>query len=254
MFGLARWWRRRGLRDPGFSPEQWAATMQGVALLRDWSPAALARLREQTVFFLRAKTFTAAEGARLDDAVRLLIAAQACVPILRLDIDYYDGWRELIVYPDTFVTRHQEHDEAGVLHSWRQPSAGEAWSHGPVVLSQTDVEESARARDGFNVVIHEMAHKLDMLNGDANGFPPLHREMRVQDWVSGWSASYEAFCAELEAGGAPALDPYAAESPAEFFAVMSEAFFELPDEVLAHFPLLYPQLTGFYRYDPRGPA
>ena len=254
MFGLARWWRRRALRDPGFSPAQWAATVRSVALLRDWPSAALTRLREQVVLFLHAKRYTAAQGTLIDDELRLLIAAQACVPILHLDIDYYSGWRELIVYPDTFVTRHQEHDEAGVLHSWRQASAGEAWSQGPVVLSQTDVQDSALARDGFNVVIHEMAHKLDMLNGDANGFPPLHRSMRAQDWARAWSAAYEAFCEEVDTGGAPALDPYAAESPAEFFAVMSEAFFETPSLVDTHFPALYPQLSDFYRYDPRSPA
>lgn len=254
MLGVKAWRRRRALRDPGFTPEQWAAAVRSVALLQDWPAGALARLREHTVFFLRAKGFTAAGGGQIGDGLRLLIAIQASVPILHLDIDYYAGWREVIVYPDTFVSRHQEMDEAGVLHSWRQPSAGEAWSHGPLVLSRADVEESALQRDGYNVVIHEMAHKLDMLNGDANGFPPLHREMRIPDWVRAWSESYETFCGQVDRDEDTALDPYGAENPAEFFAVISEAFFETPDLVHDHFPLLYPQLLAFYRYDPRRPV
>ncbi len=251
MLLVKAWWRRRALRDPGFTSEQWAAAVRVVSLLEDWPADALARLREHVVFFLRAKRFTAAGGGEITGELRLLVAIQACVPILHLDIDYYTGWREVIMYPDTFVTRHQEMDEAGVLHSWRQPSAGEAWSHGPLVLSQADVEESARYRDGYNVVIHEAAHKLDMLNGDANGFPPLHREMRIADWVRAWSEAYEIFCEQVDHDEATVLDPYGAENPAEFFAVISEAFFETPAVVYEHFPSLYPQLMNFYRYDPR---
>lgn len=251
MLGMKAWWRRRALRDPGFTAEQWAAAVRSVGLLEEWPAAALAQLREQAVFFLRAKHFTAAGGGEISDELRLLIAVQACVPILHLDIDYYTGWREVIVYPDTFVTRHQEMDEAGVVHSWRQVSAGEAWTRGPLILSRADVEESAPQRDGYNVVIHEMAHKLDMLNGDANGFPPLHREMRVQDWAQAWSAAYHAFCEQVDRDDAVILDPYGAEDPAEFFAVMTEAFFETPAVVAECFPSLYPQLAGFYRYDPR---
>jgi len=250
MFGVTAWRRRRALRNPGFTPEQWREVIEHTALLRDWPEAELARLNELVIFFLRAKTFSAPEGEVVSPGLRLQIAAQACVPILHLGLDYYAEWVEVIVYPDAFVTRYEEVDEAGVLHSWRRSLSGEAWSHGPVVLSRADVEESSSWRDGFNVVIHEMAHKLDMLNGDANGLPPLHRDMRVQDWARHWSEAYERFCERVDAGEETVLDPYAADSPAEFFAVMSEAFFELPNMVHSEFPRVYGQLAAFYRTDP----
>lgn len=251
MWWLSAWRRRRALRKPGFTPEHWRAVAADVALLQDWDADTLERLRELVILFLHAKVFSAAGGEAVPLELRLKIAAQACVPILNLGLDYYAGWVELIIYPDAFVSRHEEMDEAGVLHSWRRPLSGEAWPQGPVVLSRADVEESARWRDGFNVVIHEMAHKLDMLNGgDANGFPPLHRGMRAQDWATRWSSAYADFCRRADAEEDTLLDPYAADSPAEFFAVMSEAFFEVPEVVKAEFAPLYPLLSAFYRSDP----
>src|SRR3569833_1880085 len=210
MFGVTAWRRRRALRNPGFTPEQWREVIEHTALLRDWPEAELARLNELVSFFLRAKTFSAPEGEVVSPGLRLQIAAQACVPILHLGLDYYAEWVEVIVYPDAFVTRYEEVDEAGVLHSWRRSLSGEAWSHGPVVLSRADVEDSARH----------------------------------------WSEAYERCCERVDAGEETVLDPYAADSPAEFFAVMSEAFFELPNMVHSEFPRVYGQLAAFYRTDP----
>lgn len=251
MFGLSAWRRRRALRNPGFTPAQWAATVTTTAPIRDWAEEPLERLRELAIHFLHAKTYTSADTAPVDDGLRLRIAALACVPVLRLGVDYYSDWIELIVYPDVFVARRDEVDEAGVVHHVRRPLVGEAWSRGPVVLSRADIEDSAEQRDGFNVVIHEMAHKLDMLNGDANGFPPLHRGMSARDWARHWSAAYDDFGRRVDAGEDTRLDPYAAEDPAEFFAVMSEAFFETPEVVEEEFPEVYRQLQAFYRLDPR---
>lgn len=250
MLGLGAWRRRRVLRNPGFTEAQWREVIAGTALLQAWPEAQLARLREQVALFLRAKSFSAADAEDVPAALRLQIAAMACVPILNLGLDYYDGWVEIIVYSDAFVSRHEEVDDAGVVHSWRRPLSGEAWSHGPVVLSRADVEESAQWCDGFNVVIHELAHKLDMLNGDANGFPPLHRGMRPQDWARDWSEAYDAFCRQVDEGRETVLDPYAAEHPAEFFAVLSEAFFELPEVLGQEWPQVYSHLAAFYRVDP----
>lgn len=251
MFGITAWRQRRLLRNPGFSADQWREVVAKTALVRDWPEESLNSLRELTVFFLHSKVFSAANGSAITTEQRLQVALLACVPIFKLGIEYYTGWAEIIIYPDAFVTRHEEMDEAGVVHSWRSPLSGEAWSRGPVVLSQADVEESAHLLDGFNVVIHEMAHKLDILNGgDANGFPPLHRGMRTQDWARDWSAAYETFCIKIDDGDETTLDPYAAENPAEFFAVLSEAFFELPTVLLCEFPQVYAQLTAFYRLDP----
>jgi len=197
--------------------------------------------------------------------MRVEIAAQACILVLELGIEWYDGWTDVIVYPSQFMPEREEMDEAGVVHLTRDPMAGEAWLGGPVILSYEDValagDKHARVA-GYNVVIHEFAHKLDMRNGDANGFPPLHRGMDFKAWKGAFSAAYDDFRARVEradrmperraqaAYDALAMDPYASESPAEFFAVGSEAFFETPERLAPAYPAVYEQLALFYRQDP----
>lgn len=223
------------------------------------------RLRLIASDFLARKTFVGAAGLEIDELIRIQIAAQACILILELDVDFYDGWREIIVYPGQFAKTHDVMDEFGVVHTTRDPLAGEAWLGGPVVLSHADVAHTENAvdrGDGYNVVIHEFAHKLDMLNGEANGYPPLHRGMSKETWKRTFLAAYLAFCKQVDEaealarrdGGraldAIAIDPYAAESPAEFFAVISEVFFEMPEAVHDAFPAVYQQLKAFYKQDP----
>jgi len=201
------------------------------------------------VLFLHEKQFSAAGGLVLTDEMRVMMAAQACVLILNLDLDYYDDWVEIIVYPDEFVPEHEYMDEAGIVHRVRAPLSGESWPHGPVILSWADAA-GGEAAHGCSVVIHEFAHKLDMCNGEANGFPPLHADMRRSAWSTAFSAAYEDFCARVDAGEDTAIDPYAAENPAEFFAVMSEVFFTAPHTVQKTYPAVYRQLALFYRQDP----
>ncbi len=183
--------------------------------------------------------------------MRLMIAAQACILVLNLDIDFFRGWVEVIVYPDEFVPTIEYTDDDGIVHVEREARAGEAWLQGPVILSWADV---APATEGVNVVIHEFAHKLDMLNGDANGFPPLHAGMDRRAWAAAFSAAYADFCRRVDADEDVAIDPYAAESPGEFFAVVSEVFFDLPQAVLYAYPQVYAQLRDFYRQDPAARA
>ncbi len=140
-------------------------------------------------------------------------------------------------------------DEDGIVHQVREPMSGESWLAGPVILSWAD----AALRDGgpaYNVVIHEFAHKLDMLNGDANGFPPLHPGMDHREWSVAFGAAYEDFRGRVERREPTAIDSYAAENPGEFFAVLSEVFFETPGVVLGEYPDVYRQLSAFYRQDP----
>ena len=223
------------------------------------------RLRLIASDFLARKNIVGAAGFEVDQLVRIQIAAQACILILELDVDYYDGWREIIVYPGQFAKTHDVMDEFGVVHTTRDPLAGEAWLGGPVVLSHADVAHTENAMDrgdGYNVVIHEFAHKLDMLNGEANGYPPLHRGMSKETWKRTFLAAYLAFCKQVDEADALArrdggraldailIDPYAAQSPAEFFAVISEVFFEMPEDVHETFPAVYQQLKAFYKQDP----
>jgi Mlc titration factor MtfA (ptsG expression regulator) len=171
--------------------------------------------------------------------------------ILNPDLDWYKSWTEVIVYPGEFIARHEEVDEAGVVHVVEKTMSGESWGHGTVVLSWQDVRAAGQA-DGYNVVIHEFAHQIDMLNGDANGFPPLHADMSRDEWAGAFSRAYEHFRRRVENWEDTPIDDYAAESPGEFFAVISEVFIETPAVVLHEYPEVYAQLVRFYRQDPAG--
>jgi len=250
MFGaLKRWHRERILRRVALDEVRWRHIALAFEFVRSLPAADLARLRDLVALFLHEKQFTVAAGLELTDEMRFAVATQACILILNLDLDYYRGWSGIIIYPAQFVPRHQQTDELGVVHESDDPYAGEAWIGGPVVLSWEDVADTHDV-DGVNVVIHEFAHKLDMLNGDANGYPPLHSGMSRQAWAHAMSAAYEDLCKRVDRGEDTAIDPYASESPGEFFAVISEAFFELPEVVQDEYPAVYEQLRQFYRQDP----
>lgn len=248
MFGsIRRWWRQRIIERSQLDADLWDETLKRLPFLSGLTDNECARLREAVILFLHQKSIRGAAGLELDSAMQLMIAAQACILILNLDVDYYRGWVEVIVYPDEFVPTIEYTDEDGVVHVDREARVGEAWLQGPLILSWADVAPMA---DGVNVVIHEFAHKLDMLNGDANGYPPLHAGMTREAWSAAFTAAYDDFCRRVDRAEDTAIDPYAAESPAEFFAVLSEAFFETPHAVLTAFPQVYAQLKSFYRQDP----
>jgi Mlc titration factor MtfA (ptsG expression regulator) len=244
---LRRWWRQRIIQRTPWDEALWEKTLAGLPFMRGLAADERGRLREAVILFLHDKSIRGAAGLQIDDGMRLMIAAQACILVLNLDIDFFRGWVEVIVYPDEFIPTIEYTDDAGIVHVEREARAGEAWLHGPVILSWADV---APATEGVNVVIHEFAHKLDMLNGDANGFPPLHAGMDRRSWAAAFTAAYADFCRRVDADEEVAIDPYAAESPAEFFAVVSEAFFDLPQAVLDAYPQVYAQLKDFYRQDP----
>lgn len=265
---LRRWRRRfvRQLRHLGRAPvglideALWhRATIPYVFVAR-LTAEENRRLRLIASEFCSRKRFFGAGGFEVTELIQVQIAAQACILILELGTDGYEGWNDIVIYPATFRTRREVTDSAGVVHTNTAVLAGEAWLGGPVVLSY-DAITKADDRHAHNVVIHEFAHKLDMQNGPANGFPPLHRGMKKSAWNHAFMASYLDFCARADQakvdayrdGGAALhllpLDAYAAENPAEFFAVISEAFFEAPHTVKAAFPAVYQQLVLFYRQD-----
>ncbi len=195
------------------------------------------------------KTLTPVAGARLDGMACAAIALQAALPILRLGYSAYQGWREIVLYPGEFVPDREVIDDFGIVHRVRQPLSGEAWEGGPVVLSLEDVAASGHC-EGYNVVIHEFAHKLDMRNGAVDGLPVLHSGMSVETWAGEFSAAYADFCRRVDAEENTSIDPYASESPAEFFAVLSEYFFEAPDILIESYPSIYDQMRQYYRQDP----
>lgn len=249
MRWFSEWRRARILRRAAFDEALWHRTLQSLAFLRGLTRDEQDRLRRHVILFLHEKSIHGAGGLEIRDEMRTAIAAQACILILNLDLDYYRGWVEIIVYPSRFVAEFEYADEAGVVHKVRESMAGEAWERGPVILSWADASEPG-AGAGYNVVIHEFAHKIDMLNGDAEGFPPLHAGMDRQAWSRAFGAAFEDLRARLARGEHTLIDPYAAEHPSEFFAVASEAFFEEPLDMRASFPAVYDQLAQFYRQDP----
>lgn len=246
---LQRWRQQRILRKARWTEGQWVRAFTHLPLLHGLDAGQTARLRELATVFLYDKQLQGLGSVSLTPEMRMVIALQACLPILELGYDWYDGWQTVLVYPDDFAVVHDEVDEAGVVHRVRRHLAGEAWHDGPVILSWNDVRE-AGAVDGYNLVIHEFAHKLDMRNGAANGFPPLHAGMDARAWANDFSEAFDDFRHREQHHETLPFDGYAAESPGEFFAVLSEVFFEQPAAIKRPYPAVYRHLCDFYRQDP----
>ena len=248
---LRNWRRKRALKSARIDEALWARAAARLSFLRGLSDEETARLKELVVLFLAEKEMHGAQGLRLTDEVRLSIAAQACLPILNLGLDVYNGWVGIVVYPGEFRVRKEEMDENGIVHTFDEELAGEAWPGGPVILSWEDVESPER---GYNVVIHEFAHKIHMDGTGDENFPAPGAGMDAAKWRGILEEAYERFCREIDSGRPTFIDSYAAEHPAEFFAVMSEAFFTESAVVARDWPELYRQLALFYRQDPAGRA
>jgi MtfA peptidase len=252
MFGtLKRWRRERILKAQAIPEPLWRDALESLPFLAIYTDAELVRLRQKVVLFLHAKSIVGARGHRVTPRQRVVVALQACVLVLNLDLAFYDGWVSIIIYPDEFVPGWEWEDEAGVVHRNDDPMAGEAMAGGPVILSWADVEASTDWNaSGMNLAIHEFAHKIDMRNGDANGCPPLPAEMPPHVWKKIMLAAYEHFQMRVARGDRTAIDPYAAESPAEFFAVLSEVFFVDPTLLRHEYVAVYQQFARFYRQEP----
>jgi Mlc titration factor MtfA (ptsG expression regulator) len=241
----------RRLRRPhpaaALLPEQLA----GMPLLRYLGPGRQ-RLLELAAWFLQAKSVAGAGGLTVTDPMCASIALQACLPILGLSPDLYAGWHTVVLYPDEFRAPFEYQDEAGVVHQGTRDLVGEAWERGPVILSWSHVEADAREPEpAGNVTIHEMAHKLDLIQGGDNGMPPLHPEMDPRVWSATLQAAFSDLEQCLRQHRDPPIDAGAAESPGEFFAIASELFFVWPGALLEPYPEVYRQLAAYYRQDPR---
>jgi hypothetical protein len=229
----------------------WFEFAETLPVLQGLTAVEKAHLRELATLFLREKNLIGAQGLTVTDHMRVSIASQACLPVLRLGLSCLSGWTDIIVYPEAFRISRDTTDSAGVVHRQEKVLSGECWSRGPIVLSWGDIEQDIREyHSGRNVVIHEIAHKLDGLNGSTNGYPPLHYQMSVPQWTAAMSAAYEDILQRLEHKQCMIINSYAASSPAEFFAVISEYFFCSPEVLYRHFADVYRQLQLYYRQDP----
>jgi Mlc titration factor MtfA (ptsG expression regulator) len=248
---FSRYRTLRILRQHPIADADWFAVTRRIPLLAPLGANEKARLRELSTLFLHAKDFTGVQGLEITEEIRIAVAAQACLEILELGLDAYDGWVEIVIYPGAFQVQRTAADEFGIVHEQANALSGESWGRGPVIFSWEDVQrDSFTLRPGHNVVIHEFAHKLDMLNGRANGMPPLHPEMPIKDWTAALSEAYARLQQNLVDDRRPTIDPYAATDPAEFFAVVCEYFFTDPHTLRIHCAEVYDQLRAYFRQNP----
>lgn len=249
LFFYRDWWRSRQLRRP--FPAHWRKILKSQLPVYRRLPAQLRKQLEQHVqLFLAEKAFYGCGGFEVDDTVRVTIAGHACLLIVARNISDFDEVRSILVYPDAYQVREIERDGPVVSES-RQVRAGEASSRGQVVLAWSECKEGAvNPANHHNVIIHEFAHQLDYLDGTADGAPPLSGEL-ARSWQETMATAYEHLRSSLRHHRKPWLDPYGATEPAEFFAVLTEAFFRQPHHIRREQPEVYQALCEFYRLDPQ---
>lgn len=237
---------------PPIDDAAWAQAVSRLPLARALDAPRLHYLRQLAAAFLHTKRFHAMGGAALDDAWQLAIAIQASLPALPRGPKAFRGWTNVLVYPGEFNVRRSHYDApTGVVTDSDDTLIGEAWDRGPMVLSLADIALDVEAPwDGFNVVIHEMAHKLDMLAGPANGVPLLPASMNRRAWIDTMQRGFDRLSTAVDRGRKTAIDPYAAEAPEEYFAVTSELHFSQPSVLRQAEPDVARLLEAFYGASP----
>ena len=244
----------------------WQDTLTNFPFLGRLSELDLGMLRQLTRQFLDLKEFHGAAKFQIDDEVAVAIAAQACLPVLHIQapfrgLDWYWGFVGIVVHAGPVRAQRETVDDVGIVHCYEEVLTGEAMQDGPVTLSWKDVKAAGQsAREGYNVVIHEFVHKIDMRDGIADGCPPLPADFMGavsvtrarESWLLALTSQYQDFCdrlslAERFGGAAQWLDPYASESIDEFFAVASEAYFVNPEKFARDFAALVPLFDAFFR-------
>ncbi|MFH1037817.1 MAG: M90 family metallopeptidase [PVC group bacterium] len=250
MFGLKKR-RREKVRSLPFPPEWLPIVERSVPRFRNLSETDRQELLGDIRVFLDEKRFEGCGGLALTDEIRVTIAAQACLLLLHRKNDDYPRLDSILVYPHAYRAEGKKVSPGGFIREGAETRAGESWSRGAVVLSWDDVKKSASdLRDGHNVVLHEFAHQLDQENGDADGTPPLPDRSRYTAWARVLGGEYRELVREIGKGHRTDIDPYGALSPAEFFAVVTECFFEKPAALRRRHPELYRQISLFYGQDP----
>jgi MtfA peptidase len=245
-------WLRRRRRAPTIPDALWAATLERYPFLEQRGHEDRERLRELSAEFLARKEFHGAGGLVITDEMALAIAAQAVLPVLHLGLAWYDDFVGIVVHADEVVARRSTMDESGVVHAWDEVLAGEAMEGGPVMLNWHDVKEAgASAETGFNVVIHEFVHKIDLRDGAPDGCPLLPSRAARRRWLEVMEREYRRFRedvikAERFGASPPWLDDYGATALDEFFAVACEAYFVNRERFTKEFPQLTALFDGFY--------
>jgi Mlc titration factor MtfA (ptsG expression regulator) len=274
---LASLWARlraarhaRKLQRRAISDALWHGTVAALPFIHSLSATELARLRQLASLLLDRKEFSGAQGWVVTDAQAVMVATQACLPLLHiappdrpdLALRWYDGFVGIVLHAGEVRARRSQQDEAGVVHSWQEELTGETLQGGPLMLAWSDVADAGRtAQESYNVVIHEFIHVMDLQGGLADGCPPMPAAARAV-WMQVLQAEYEAFCEQTALwerfGGmagqphaaspqAPLLDSYGSTSIDEFFAVAAEAYFVRRADFAQAHPRLCGQFDGFFR-------
>jgi hypothetical protein len=247
MLGFFKDRRRAAVRAQPVPPAWEEFLHDNVPYFRTLGPEARAELLDHVKVLLDEKRFEGCGGLELTDEIKVTIAAQAAVLLLGRETDYYPDLEVILVYPSTYVDRRPRMVEGGIVVEDGEMRLGESSDRGVVVLAWDSVlKGAADVRDGHNVVFHEFAHQLDQEDGEADGAPVLDKRASYAAWARVLGAEYK----ELLHSPDPVIDDYGMKSPAEFFAVVTEAFFERPRALRARHPALYEQMSAFYKQDP----
>jgi Mlc titration factor MtfA (ptsG expression regulator) len=251
VFETLRKWRRRRFDKLPF-PAAWLGILrERVPYYRLLSHDEQTELRKLIRVFLAEKKFEGCRGLEITDEIRVTIAAQACILLLNREHDYYAGLHSVLVYPSSFLAPSRFVDPAGVVHEGDESRLGEAWLRGAIILSWDEVRrDSGDFQDGHNVTLHEFAHQLDQQDGTFDGAPLLEKRSHYRSWARVLMKEYRALGEAAERGQETLIDQYGATDPAEFFAVITEAFFESPKALKEKHPELYEELKKFFHQDP----
>lgn len=249
--GLRRKRDERTLRTRAIPDDLWTLTVVRFPFLSRRAEGDLAELRNLATLFLADKEFHGTHGLEVTDEIAVAIAAQACLPILRLGLHYYDFFKVIVVHPEEVVVKREVMDDDGVVHEFEESLVGEAPGPGPMVLTWQDIEQSTEYDMPYNIVIHEFVHVIDAADGYVHdGIPPLPNRAARDAWAQVIDAEYEAFCDDLDAGYESIVDPYGEQSVDEFFGVTVEAFFVTPDEFRREYPSLHQLYADYFQQVP----
>ncbi len=232
-------------------PPDWIQILENNVSIYSLLPQNLRKeLHGRINIFLDEKEFIGCAGLQISNEIRITIAGNACILLLKRDKRCFPKFTTILIYPDTYVSREVKSDGLVVVHE-ESVRAGESWYRGPVVLSWADVMRgSLNNSDGHNVVLHEFAHKLDEENEIMNGLPVLRDSSHYAEWAEVLSKEFDSLLIRVDRGTNSVIDAYGAVSPSEFFAVATESFFEKPLQMKNKLPDLYQQFRRFYNLDP----
>ncbi|MFP6664448.1 MAG: M90 family metallopeptidase [Deltaproteobacteria bacterium] len=252
MFGFLRKRRRRKLREQPFPDEFRAIVERNFGLYEHLDPTDREHLFDLMKVFLGEKKFEGCGGLELNDEIRVTIAAQACLLMLHQEEPhFYPRLHAILVYPHAYVATQRQVIAGGLVLETPSARLGESWVDGVVVLSWDDARAGAScANDGHNVVLHEFAHQLDQEDGTSDGAPILDQRSQYVAWARVLGHEFEELRENAEAGRRTDIDSYGATNAAEFFAVITEAFFEKPKKLRRKHPELYEELQLYYKQDP----